>query len=404
MADVLTRFKSLPCGPIGIIAMKGCEEIVDKIDKYLIKWRTESTSELKIDLKGYVRDSYKIPVYLPRFGSGEAKGVIQSSVRGMDLYIVCDCFNYGVTYTMYGKECPMSPDDHFADLKRIIAAAGGHAKRITVVMPMLYEGRQHKRSGRESLDCAMALQELTSMGVENIITFDAHDPRVQNAIPLKSFENVATNYQMIKALIREVPDIKIDKDHLTIISPDEGGLGRCIYYASVLELELGMFYKRRDYSQIIDGRNKIISHEYLGPSLEGKDVIIVDDMLASGGTMLIAMNFLRERGAKKIICIVSLPFFNGNAIETFDKAHEEGTFDYVIGTNVVYHTDRLLSKKWFIQTDASELFARAINRLHHGRAISPLLDNRKIVQRLVDDVQAAAVKKQDAEQEQKKEE
>ena len=370
MADVLTRFNSLPCGPIGIIAMKGCEDIVNKIDKYLVKWRTESTSELKneIDLKGYIRDTYQVPVFLPRFGSGEAKGVIQTSVRGMDLYIVCDCFNYGVTYKMYGQEVPMSPDDHFADLKRIIAAAGGHAKRITVVMPMLYEGRQHKRSGRESLDCALALQELASMGVENIITFDAHDPRVSNSIPLKSFENVHTNYQMIKALIREVPDIKIDKDHLTIISPDEGGLGRCIFYATVLELELGMFYKRRDYSQIIDGRNKIISHEYLGSDLEGKVIDVAKQ--------------LKARKANRVfICSAFGLFCNG--LDTFDKAYEDGLFTKVFTTNTIYRTDELKERDWYCEVDMSKYISYIVEILNHDASIESIIDTEDRIKNLL---------------------
>ncbi|MBQ6379977.1 MAG: ribose-phosphate pyrophosphokinase [Clostridia bacterium] len=384
MADVLTRFNSLPCGPIGIIAMKGCEEIVNKIDKYLVKWRTESTSELKneIDLKGYIRDSYQIPVYLPRFGSGEAKGVIQCSVRGMDLYIICDCFNYSVTYKMYGQEVPMSPDDHFADLKRVIAAAGGHAKRITVVMPMLYEGRQHKRSGRESLDCALALQELATMGVENIITFDAHDPRVSNAIPLKSFENVRTNYQMIKALIREVPDIKIDKEHLTIISPDEGGLGRCIFYSNVLGLELGMFYKRRDYSQVVDGRNKIISHEYLGSDLAGKDVIIVDDMISSGDSMIDVAKQLKARNAKRVfICSAFGLFCNG--LETFDKAYEDGLFTKCFTTNTIYRTDELKQREWYCEVDMSKFISYIVEVLNHDASIESFIITKDRIENLL---------------------
>ena len=384
MADVLTRFNSLPCGPIGIIAMKGCEEIVNKIDKYLVKWRTESTSELKneIDLKGYIRDSYQIPVYLPRFGSGEAKGVIQCSVRGMDLYIICDCFNYSVTYKMYGQEVPMSPDDHFADLKRVIAAAGGHAKRITVVMPMLYEGRQHKRSGRESLDCALALQELATMGVENIITFDAHDPRVSNAIPLKSFENVRTNYQMIKALIREVPDIKIDKEHLTIISPDEGGLGRCIFYSNVLGLELGMFYKRRDYSQVVDGRNKIISHEYLGSDLAGKDVIIVDDMISSGDSMIDVAKQLKARNAKRVfICSAFGLFCNG--LETFDKAYEDGLFTKCFTTNTIYRTDELKQREWYCEVDMSQFISYIVEVFNHDASIESFIITKDRIENLL---------------------
>lgn len=384
MADVLTRFKSLPYGPIGLIAMPGCEELVDKIDKYLVKWRTESTSELKneINLEGYIKDSYKVKVQLPRFGSGEAKGVIAQSVRGMDLYILCDCFNYGCTYEMYGQTVPMSPDEHFADLKRIIAAAGGHAKRLTVVMPMLYEGRQHKRSGRESLDCALALEELANMGIENIITFDAHDPRVQNSIPLSSFENISTNYQMIKALIREVPDIKIDKDHLAIISPDEGGMGRCIYYASVLGLDLGMFYKRRDYTHIVNGRNKIISHEYLGDSIEGKDVIIVDDMISSGDSMIDVATQLKELHAGRVFICASFGLFC-NGLENFDKAYADGLISKIFTTNTIYRTDELKNREWYAEVDMSKYISYIVEILNHDASIESIIDTKGRINRLL---------------------
>lgn len=384
MADVLTRFKNLPYGPIGLIAMPGCEELVSKIDKYLVKWRTESTSELKneLNLDGYIKDTYQVNISLPRFGSGEAKGVITQSVRGMDLYILCDCFNYGCTYKMYGQTVPMSPDEHFADLKRIIAAAGGHAKRITVVMPMLYEGRQHKRSGRESLDCALALREITNMGVENIITFDAHDPRVQNAIPLKSFENVSTNYQMIKSLIREVPDIKIDKDHLAIISPDEGGMGRCIYYASVLGLDLGMFYKRRDYTHIVDGRNKIISHEYLGDSIEGKDVIIVDDMISSGDSMIDVATQLKALKANRVFICASFGLFC-NGLDIFDKAYKDGLISKIFTTNTIYRTEELKSRPWYGEVDMSKYISYIVEILNHDASIESIIDTKGRINRLL---------------------
>lgn len=384
MADVLTRFNSRPYGPIGLIAMPGCEELVEKIDKYLVKWRSESTSELKnqLDHGGYIKDSYKVKISLPRFGSGEAKGVIAQSVRGMDLYILCDCFNYGVTYKMYGLEVPMSPDEHYSDLKRIISVAMGHAKRITVVMPMLYEGRQHKRSGRESLDCALALQELANMGVENFVTFDAHDPRVQNSIPLKSFENIPTNYQMIKALIREYSDIKFDKDNLIIISPDEGGMGRCIYYSTVLGLDLGMFYKRRDYSKIVDGRNKIISHEYLGADLEGKDVIIVDDMISSGDSMIDVASQLKARKANRVfICCTFGLFCNG--LDVFDKAYKEGLIEKVFTTNTIYRTEELKQRDWYAEVDMSKYMSYIVEILNHDASIGPIIDTKERIDNLL---------------------
>ena len=288
MADYLEDLINIPVGPLGLIVMPGCEEIGSRIDHYLVKWRRERENEHKetIPFRGYERGSYLIEIVCPRFGSGEAKGMIKRSVRGLDLYIVCDVFNYGVEYKMYGRSVPMSPDDHYADLKRIIAASAGKAKRISVIMPMLYEGRQHRRSSRESLDCAMALQELVAMGVSNIITFDAHDPRVQNAIPAHGFDNVMPTYQMIKALVNNVPDIEFDPDHLMIISPDEGAMARGIYFSSVLGVDLGMFYKRRDYSRVVNGRNPIVAHEYLGSDVAGKDLIIVDDMISSGDSVL----------------------------------------------------------------------------------------------------------------------
>lgn len=373
MPDILEEYHSLPNSPLALIATKGSEALLDKVDKYISGWRGESKSDLVKFSDNYIKDTYEVKVSLPRFGSGEAKGTLTESVRGMDVYILCDCFNYGVTYEMYEREVPMSPDDHFCDLKRVIAAISGHATRITVIMPMLYEGRQHKRAVRESLDCAIALQELKNLGVENIVTFDAHDPRVQNSIPLSSFENVRTSYQMIKALINNVPDIKIDKDNLVIISPDEGGMGRCIYYATVLGLNVGMFYKRRDYTKIVNGRNAIISHEYLGDSVEGKDVIIVDDMISSGDSMIDVASQLRKLKAKRVFICSSFGLFC-NGLERFDKAYEEGLIEKVLTTNCIYITEELRSRDWFIEVDMSKYIAHVINTLNHNISIAPILN------------------------------
>ena len=342
--------ETIPVGPLGIIAMPGCEALCDKIDKYLVKWRANQASEHQqnIAFYGYQRDTYKVNVSLPRFGSGEAKGVVNESVRGFDLYIITDVFNYSCTYNMYGMEVPMSPDDHYADLKRVISAISGKAKRITILMPMLYEGRQHKRSSRESLDCALALQELVNLGVDNIMTFDAHDKRVQNAIPNGSFENIMPTYQMIKSLVNSVEDLHVDKDHLMVISPDEGALHRCIYFATQLGVNLGMFYKRRDYTRVVNGRNPIVEHQYLGDSVEGKDIIIVDDMISSGESMLEVCSKL--------------------------KGLKAGTFYRVFTTNGVYQTPELLSRDWYESVDLSKYTAYFLDTLNHDMSVSSLLD------------------------------
>ena len=340
--------ETIPVGPLGIIAMPGCEALCDKIDKYLVKWRANQASEHQqnIAFYGYQRDTYKVNVSLPRFGSGEAKGVVNESVRGFDLYIITDVFNYSCTYNMYGMEVPMSPDDHYADLKRVISAISGKAKRITILMPMLYEGRQHKRSSRESLDCALALQELVNLGVDNIMTFDAHDKRVQNAIPNGSFENIMPTYQMIKSLVNSVEDLHVDKDHLMVISPDEGALHRCIYFATQLGVNLGMFYKRRDYTRVVNGRNPIVEHQYLGDSVEGKDIIIVDDMISSGESMLEVCSKLKGLKAGRIFVCTTFGLFC-NGLEVFDEAYKNGTFYRVFTTNGVYQTPELLSRDWY---------------------------------------------------------
>lgn len=367
--------ETIPVGPLGIIAMPGCEALCDKIDKYLVKWRANQASEHQqnIAFYGYQRDTYKVNVSLPRFGSGEAKGVVNESVRGFDLYIITDVFNYSCTYNMYGMEVPMSPDDHYADLKRVISAISGKAKRITILMPMLYEGRQHKRSSRESLDCALALQELVNLGVDNIMTFDAHDKRVQNAIPNGSFENIMPTYQMIKSLVNSVEDLHVDKDHLMVISPDEGALHRCIYFATQLGVNLGMFYKRRDYTRVVNGRNPIVEHQYLGDSVEGKDIIIVDDMISSGESMLEVCSKLKGLKAGRIFVCTTFGLFC-NGLEVFDEAYKNGTFYRVFTTNGVYQTSDLLSRDWYESVDLSKYTAYFLDTLNHDMSVSSLLD------------------------------
>lgn len=367
--------QTIPYGPLGIIALPGCEELAQKIDNYLVKWRKDQAEEHKdtIAFYGYQRDTYIIDTTIARFGSGEGKAVINESIRGYDLYIVVDCFNYSVKYKMYGMDVPKSPDDHFADLKRVISAASSKAKRINVIIPMLYEGRQHKRSSRESLDCAMALQELTTLGVENIITFDAHDQRVQNSIPHKSFENVMPTYQMIKALVNNVSDLHIDPDHLMVISPDEGAMHRCIYFATQLGVNLGMFYKRRDYTRVVNGRNPIVAHQYLGDSVEGKDIIIVDDMISSGESMLEVAKKLKELKANRIFVCTTFGLF-ASGLDVFDKAHEEGVFEKVFTTNGVYQTPELLSRDWYQSVELSKYLAYFLDTINHDLSVSSLLD------------------------------
>ena len=345
-----------------VICMKGCEELADKIDFYLKRFRSEFEEE----------ETYIAKIKCPRFGSGEAKCVLNESVRGNDVFIICDVFNHGVTYKMYGVENHMSPDDHYQDLKRIIAAISGKARRITVVMPMLYEGRQHRRTTRESLDCALALQELVNMGVTNIITFDAHDARVQNAIPISGFDDVQTTYQMVKALTRAVPDIKYDKDSTIVISPDEGGMHRCMYYSSVLGLDLGMYYKRRNYSVIVNGKNPIEAHEYLGRSVEGKDVMIVDDMISSGESVLDIAQKLKAQGARRIFIFTAFGLFC-NGLESFDEAFKKGEITKVFTTNLVYRIPELASREWYCEVDMSKYISILIDTLNHDETISQLL-------------------------------
>ena len=377
---------SVPQGRLGIIAMKGSEAFAQKVNDYIVDCRKDRDycgieEEDSLHFSGYKKDSYLIDVSLPRFSTGEGKAVVCQTIRGYDLFIISDCFNYHETYHMYdlkdadGKplEVPMSPDDHFADLKRVISACAGKARRITVIMPMLYEGRQHKRSARESLDCALALQELESMGVSNIITFDAHDPRVQNAIRI-SFESVSPTYQMIKALAKSVDnDIKFVPEKTMMISPDEGGMSRCVYYSQVLGIELGMFYKRRDYSRIVNGRNPILAHEFLGDNVEGKDVIVVDDMISSGDSILDVCRQLKGLNARRIFVFSSFGLFT-SGLERFDEAYNEGLFNKIFTTNLIYSSDELLSREWHGSVDMSKYCAFIIDTLNHDESVSVFLD------------------------------
>ena len=367
------NFKHTPYGDLALISMRGCEDISSKVDYYLKQWRGAEEDQ-----------SFVIPANCPRFGTGEAKGVLNHTARGLDAYIICDCFNHGVTYKMYGQTVPMSPDDHYQDLKRVIAAFGGKARRITVIMPMLYEGRQHRRTKRESMDCAMALQELISMGVKNIITFDAHDPRVQNAIPNDGFDNVTAAYQMIKSLLRAVPDIKLDREHTMIVSPDEGGMSRCIYYSSILGLELGMFYKRRNYSVIVNGKNPIEAHEFLGADVKGKDLILVDDMISSGESMLDIAARLKERGANRIFIFSTFGLFV-EGYDKFDEYYENGYIDKIFTTNLIYNEPELLTKPWYTNVNMSKYIALLVDTLNYDNSISKLLDPADRIKKIVDE-------------------
>ncbi len=376
--------ETIPVGPLGLVPLKSCTELGKKVNDYLVTWRRDRESEHKstIAFAGYQRDSYIVEARTPRFGSGEAKGTLEESVRGDDLYIMVDVCNYSLTYSLCGMTNHMSPDDHFQDLKRIIAAAAGKARRINVIMPFLYEGRQHKRSSRESLDCALALQELASMGVENIITFDAHDPRVQNAIPRKGFETVQPIYQFIKHLLKVETELQIDSDHMMVISPDEGAMSRAVYFANVLGLDMGMFYKRRDYTRIVDGRNPIVAHEFLGTSVEGKDVIIVDDMISSGESMQDVAAELKRRKARKVFIFATFGLFT-NGLEGFDKFYEDGIIDRILTTNLVYQSSELLSRDYYTSVDMSKYIALIIDNLNHDASLSDLLNPTGRINRLL---------------------
>ena len=376
--------QKLPVGRLGIISPYSCESLGHKVDEYLVSWRkgSQTSSDTSLHLDGYERDTYLIRSELPRFGSGEGKGMLRESVRGDDIYILIDVCNYSLTYTVAGHVNHMSPDDHFQNLKRIIAAIAGKARRVNVIMPFLYESRQHRRSGRESLDCAIALQELVNMGVENIITFDAHDPRIQNAIPLHGFETVQPAYQFIKNLLRNQPDLKLDKDHLMVISPDEGGMSRAIYLANNIGVDMGMFYKRRDYSTIVDGRNPIVAHEFLGADVRGKNMIIIDDMISSGDSMLEVAQLLKERGAAKIFMCSTFGLFT-NGLKKFDEFYEKGMFDRILTTNLIYQTPELLERPYYVNCDMSKYIALIINTLNHDDSISKLLNPVERIQKVL---------------------
>ena len=394
MPERYEEFTTIPVGKLGIIALPGCEKIAEKIDSYLVKWRKEKESEHKdtLQFKGYERDTYIINASFPRFGTGEGKCVIKDTVRGYDIFILCDAFNYGVEYKMYGRYVPMSPDDHYANLKRAISAIAGKARRITVIMPMLYEGRQHKRSSRESLDCADMLRELClEYGVDNIITFDAHDPRVQNATPFMGFDNVMPTYQVLKALLKKYKNLNLDKEHLMIVSPDEGAMQRNIYYASVLGVDLGMFYKRRDFSTVVNGRNPIVAHEYMGNSVAGKDILVADDIIASGDSMLGLAYELKEKGAKRIFMTATYGLFT-EGLDKFQKAVDDGVITGVLATNLTYRTPELLAKDWFTDVDCSKYIAYYVLAMHQNQSVSKLLDPHQKIDALL-----ARYKKEQAE-------
>lgn len=375
----------LPVGRLGIVPLASCASLGQKVNDWIVGWRKERTPAQAAPFgpDGYMRDSYIIGSQVPRFGSGEAKGTISESVRGDDLYIMVDVCNYSLTYNMSGYENIMSPDDHFQDLKRVIAAVGGKARRINVIMPYLYESRQHKRTGRESLDCAIALQELIKMGVENILTFDAHDDRIQNATPLNGLESVRPAYQFIKGLLNHERDLTIDSDHLMVISPDENGMSRAIYLANVLGVDMGMFYKRRDYTRIVDGRNPIVAHEFLGSSVEGKDVLIIDDMISSGESMLDVAKELKRRKARKVFICATFGLFT-NGLAKFDEYYANGQIDRILTTNLVYQSPELLSRPYYINVDMSKYIALIIDNLNHDDSLSDLLNPTRRINKLLE--------------------
>ncbi len=359
---------------LALIAAPGAEELTEKINFHLLRWAKEA---------GFEQDTFIIESECPRFSSGDGKGMIKSSVRGDDIYLVIDVGNYSCKYNLFGNQNFMSPDDHFQNLKRLIQAVGGKAHRLNVIMPMLYGSRQHRRNYRESLDCAVALQELQAMGVENIITFDAHDPRMQNAVPLMGFDNVMPTYQVMKALLKAVPDLKLDRDHFMVVSPDEGALNRNMYYASVLGVNLGMFYKRRDYSRVVNGRNPIVAHEYLGESVENKDVFVADDIISSGESMLDIAVALKKQGANRIFANASYAIFT-NGLDEFDKAYESGLIDGVFGTNLTYRTPELLQRPWFHEVDVSKYIAYFIAALNHDMSVSAIIDPHEKIKALLE--------------------
>ena len=385
MSDSKKQDHVLPVGKLKIAALEGCRDLGAAVDRQLVKSRKENEnlqSEV-LNMPGYIADSYLLDCSCPRFGSGEGKGHINDSVRGADLYILVDVCNHSLTYSLCGYTNYMSPDNHYQDLKRIISAATGKAKRISVVMPFLYEGRQHKRTKRESLDCSLALQELIDMGVSNIITFDAHDPRVQNAIPLHGFDTFMPTYQFLKVLTSTVPDFHIDNDHLMIISPDEGAMSRAVYFSNILGVDMGMFYKRRDYSRIVNGKNPIVAHEFLGDSVEGKDVIIVDDMISSGESMLDVAKQMKERNARRVFVCTTFGLFT-DGFKKFDEYYEKGYITSVVTTNLTYRSPELLTKPYYVEADMSKFLAAIIDSLNHDISISYVQDPTEKINKLIE--------------------
>ncbi len=374
MSKAIRKIETIPVGPLGLVPLASCETLSKKVDWYLSSWRNQNSDEQtdNIVFAGYEKDSYIVKSKINRFGSGEAKGSFDESIRGMDLYLMVDVCNYSMTYSLHGMTNHMSPDDHYQDLKRIIAAAAGKARRINVIMPFLYESRQHKRTKRESMDCALALQELVSMGVDNILTFDAHDPRVQNAIPLKGFETIQPIYQFTKALLKNYPDLEVDANNMMIISPDEGAMGRAIYFANMLGLDVGMFYKRRDYTKVVNGRNPILAHEFLGSNVEGKDLIIIDDMISSGESVQDVAKELKKRKARRVFVCATFGLFT-NGLATFDEYYEKGIIDGILTTNVIYQSPELLQRPYYISVDMSKYIALIIDNLNHDVSISEFM-------------------------------
>ena len=375
MTNIELMEKALPAAPLKIVALESCRDLAEKVDQYIVSFRKNSLHDF-LDpaiYSSYEADSYLTKNSCPRFGSGEAKGVFGESIRGKDLFIMVDVCNYSLTYTVNGHLNHMSPDDHYQDLKRIISASTGKAHRVNVIMPFLYESRQHKRTKRESLDCALALDELMAMGVSNILTFDAHDPRVQNAIPLKGFDSFNPLYQFIKALFKAEPDLKADKDHLMIISPDEGAMQRAVYFSNVLGVDMGMFYKRRDYSTIVNGKNPIVAHEFLGDDVHGKTVIIIDDMISSGESMLDVTRQLKDRGAERVFVCTTFGLFT-EGLDKFDEYYEKGYLDRLITTNLTYLPPQLRDKPYFIEADMSKFLALIIDSLNHSMSISAVMN------------------------------
>ena len=385
MANIELLEKTLPVSPLKLAALESCKELAQKVNDYIVSFRENTINEVTESplYVNYRTNNYLVECDCPRFGSGEAKGVIKETIRGTDLFIMSDVCNYSLTYSVNGHLNHMSPDDHFQDIKRVIAASTGKAHRVNVIMPFLYESRQHKRTKRESLDCALALEELKDMGVANILTFDAHDPRVQNSIPLSGFDNFMPTYQFIKALLNHDKTLKIDKDNLMVISPDEGAMNRNMYFSSVLGCNLGMFYKRRDYTRVVNGRNPIVAHEYLGESVEGKTVFIADDIIASGESMLEVASNLKERGAANIIANATFPLFT-SGLEKFDKAVANGTLTYVVGTNLTYRKPELLERPWYFDVDLSKYTAYFIAAINHDMSVSSIIDPMTKIKHLLD--------------------